>query len=63
MEERNIEKVVETGLIQPTFELMVDYSEMTLDTFLDNEIIKDIPVVKTIVGMAKGALPIIISYF
>ena len=57
-EHNSIERVVETGLIEPTFDLMLDYSELALDTFLDNETIKEIPVVKSIVGLYKGVLAI-----
>ncbi len=51
---KKIEKAIELGLKEPTFDLAQDYSELGLDSFLDNEIIKEIPVVKTIVGVIKG---------
>ena len=55
---KSIEKVVQDGLTSPAMDLTVDYAELALDSFLDNDAIKEIPVVKTIVGIVKGGMKI-----
>ncbi|MEP0972319.1 MAG: hypothetical protein ABJR05_05015 [Balneola sp.] len=37
-------------LTKPSIDLSVDYSEIFIDDIIDNEFLKDIPIVKTIVG-------------
>lgn len=49
----NYEKIVTTGFINKLTDVGVDYAEMGIDTFLNNEIIKEIPVVKTIFSLVK----------
>src|SRR5690554_3745590 len=61
--EKSIEKVVQDGLISPAMDLSVDYAELALDSFLDNDAIKEIPVVKSIVGIVKGGMKIREIYF
>lgn len=39
-------------------DLTIEYAELALDSFLDNEIIKEIPIVKSIVGIIKGGIKI-----
>jgi hypothetical protein len=53
-----IENSITQELINPTIDLIADYSQCTLDTFLDNEAIKQLPIVKTVVGFIKGGLKI-----
>lgn len=53
-----IESAVEDGLVKPTFDLVQDFAELSIDSFLDNGIIKEIPIVKSIVGLTKSALAI-----
>ncbi len=55
---KSIEKTVEEGLISPSIDLAVDYSELALDNFLDNDAIKEIPIVKSIVGIVKGGMKV-----
>jgi len=57
-EEKSIEKVVQNGLESPTMDLTIDYAELALDSFLDNDAIKEIPIVKSVIGIVKGGLKI-----
>jgi hypothetical protein len=45
-------------LISESIDLSEDYAEIGLDMLLENEAFKQVPVVKTIVGLAKGSLAI-----
>jgi len=56
--EKSIEKTIQNGLESPSMDLTVDYAELALDSFLDNEIIKEIPIVKSVVGIIKGGIKI-----
>lgn len=56
--EKSIEKIIENGLESSSMDLTIDYAELALDSFLDNEIIKEIPIVKSIVGIIKGGIKI-----
>lgn len=56
--EKTIEKVVQETLLSPSIDLAVDYAELALDSFLDNEAIKEIPIVKSIVGLVQGGLKV-----
>jgi hypothetical protein len=47
----------------PAMDLTVDYAELALDSFLDNEAVKEIPIVKSIVGVVKGGMKIREIYF
>lgn len=57
-EKKTIENLIHKGLKEPNFDLGVDYAEMFLDTLLDDEVIRNIPIVKTIVGAVKGGIAI-----
>lgn len=57
-ENKKIENSIKEGLIKPGFDLGVDYAEIGLDSFLDNGAIKEIPLVKTVVGIVKGGIAI-----
>jgi len=57
-QEKNIEKALEEGLESSAIDLTIDYAEMALDSFIDNEIVREIPIVKTIVGLIKGGLKV-----
>jgi hypothetical protein len=56
--DNSIEKIVQDGLEIPAIDLTVDYAEIALDSFLDNDAIKEIPIVKTIVGFVRGGLKV-----
>ena len=45
-----------TELLSPSIDLSIDYSEIFLDDLLDNEVIKEIPIVKTVVGVIKTGI-------
>jgi hypothetical protein len=62
-EEKSIEKAVKEGLENPNFDLALDYAELALDTFMDNDAIKEIPIVKSVVGIFRGGLKIREIYF
>lgn len=57
-EEKSIEKTVQDGLESATMDLTIDYAELALDSFLDNGIIKEIPIVKSVVGVIRGGMKI-----
>lgn len=56
--EKSIEKTIQNGLESNTMDLTVDYAELALDSFLDNDAIKEIPIVKSVVGIIKGGMKI-----
>ncbi|MCC8424218.1 hypothetical protein [Mucilaginibacter sp. UR6-11] len=58
-----ISDIINEGLINPTIDLTVDYAELALDSFLDNDAIKEVPIVKTIVGLVKGGMKISEIFF
>jgi hypothetical protein len=45
-------------LLNPTIDLTVDYAEIYLDDFMDNPAVKEIPIVKSIVGTIKMAFSV-----
>lgn len=45
-------------LISPTIDLSVDYAEIFIDDLMENEALKEIPIVKSIVGVIKGGVAI-----
>lgn len=51
-------KPVQNELLNPALDLTIDYAEIGLDTFLDNEILSEIPIVKSIVGGGKIVMTI-----
>jgi hypothetical protein len=51
-------KSVESEILNPTVDLSIDYAEIALDSFLDNDAISEIPIVKSIVGIAKIGISI-----
>lgn len=57
-EKNKIEKAVEDGLSKPAFDLTQDYAELGLDSFLDNPALKELPLVKSIVGVVRGGMAI-----
>jgi len=53
-----LKSAVQTELASPMVDLTEEYAEIGIDKLLDNTAFREIPVVKTIVGLAKGALAI-----
>jgi hypothetical protein len=45
-------------LLDPSIDLGVDYSEIFIDDLIDNEVLKNIPIIKTFVGAIKGGIAI-----
>jgi hypothetical protein len=54
----SIEKVIKKGLETPIFDTIEDYAELALDSFIHDEIIREIPIVKSIVGVVKSGFKI-----
>jgi hypothetical protein len=52
-EEKSIIKPLENELLNPSLDLGIDYAEMGLDAILDNDVLKEIPIVKSAVGLMK----------
>jgi len=53
-----LKSAVQTELAIPMVDLTEEYAEIGIDKLLENTAFREIPVVKTIVGLAKGALAI-----
>lgn len=45
-------------LLNPSVDIGVDYSELYIDDFIDNPALKEIPLVKSVVGVIKGGIAI-----
>ena len=54
----NISKILLSELMTPSIDLTIDYSEIFIDDLIDNEILKEIPIVKSIIGVVKGGISI-----
>lgn len=52
------EEIVKNGLECSELDLTMDYLEMGLDSFIENEFVKEIPVIKSIFGILRGGLKI-----
>lgn len=46
-------KPVQKELLNPALDLAIDYAEISLDTFFDNELLSELPFIKSIVGVGK----------
>lgn len=44
---------MKSTLFDSSFEIASDYAELTIDTIFDNEIVKEIPIVKTLTSICK----------
>lgn len=45
-------------ILNPTIDLSIDYSEIYLDDLIENEALKEIPLVKSVVGVIKAGISI-----
>jgi hypothetical protein len=45
-------------ILNPSVDLAVDYSEMYIDDLIDNPALKEVPIVKSIVGVIKGGIAV-----
>ncbi|WP_339699269.1 hypothetical protein [uncultured Marixanthomonas sp.] len=52
-EEKSLSKAVEDELLKPLLDIIVNYAEIGLDNFIDNEIVSEAPIVKTLFVFAK----------
>ncbi|MEZ2339021.1 hypothetical protein AB6735_25470 [Mucilaginibacter sp. RCC_168] len=56
--DNSVEKFVNDELIKPTFDLSIDYAELVLDGFLENDVLKSIPFIKTGVLLYSSVLKV-----
>jgi len=61
--DREIETIISENLDKPAFELGQEYGEIALDSFVDNDVLREIPIVKTVVGIGKGLVAVKNIYF
>lgn len=57
-EHQDTSKEVSRALISNNFDNALDYAEIGLDAFVSNDILKEIPIVKTVVGVVKSGLKV-----
>lgn len=57
-ESDKITNTIEQGLADTSIDLLQDFTELGFDTLLDNPALKEIPIVKSLVGLIKGGLAI-----
>lgn len=50
--------IIKDALINPNIDTTINYIEFGFDSFVSEDFLKEIPLVQTIVGIAKGALKI-----
>lgn len=55
---KSLSKQFTDEIIDPSIDLGIDYSEIYLDDLIENETLKEIPIVKSIVGVIKGGIAI-----
>jgi hypothetical protein len=54
----SVSKQLFDEVLNPTLDLSVDYSEIYLDDLIDNEALREIPIIKSVVGVVKGGISI-----
>jgi len=57
-EHKDTNKEVGMSLISNNFDNALDYAEIGLDAFVSDDILKEIPIVKTVVGVVKSGLKV-----
>ena len=57
-ESKSVSKNIFNELFNPTLDLTIDYSEIYIDDFINNEALKEIPFVKSVVGVLKTGITI-----
>ena len=55
---KNISNELFSEIFNPTLDLSIDYSEIFLDDLINNDVLKEIPIVKSIVGIIKSGISI-----
>lgn len=53
MKTHSLIDLVDEGLISPTLDLTIDYADIALHEFCDNAMLKELPFIKSIVGMVR----------
>ncbi|WP_345954778.1 hypothetical protein [Mucilaginibacter sp. PAMB04168] len=57
-EHKDTSKEVANALVSDNFDNALDYAEIGLDAFVSDDILKEIPIVKTVVGVVKSGLKV-----
>lgn len=57
-QEGKYEDIVNVGFVNPIVNTGIDYAEMGIDAFMTNDVIKEIPIIKTIASVVKVGLSI-----
>ncbi|MDF7809937.1 hypothetical protein [Hymenobacter sp. YC55] len=57
-EHQDTSKQVGIALVSNNFDNALDYAEIGLDAFVSDEVLKEIPIVKTVVGVVKSGLKV-----
>lgn len=57
-EHKDTSKEVGLALVSDNFDTALDYAEIGLDAFVSDDVLKEIPIVKTVVGVVKSGLKI-----
>ncbi len=57
-EHRDTSKEVGIALVSSNFDNALDYAEIGLDAYVSDDILKEIPIVKTLVGVVKSGLKV-----
>ncbi len=57
-EHKNTSSEVGKALVSNNFDNALDYAEIGLDAFVSDDILKEIPIVKTVVGVVKSGLKV-----
>jgi hypothetical protein len=57
-EHKNTSTEVGKALVSKNFDNSLNYAEIGLDTFISDDVLKEIPIVKTIVGVVKSGLKV-----
>lgn len=57
-EHQDTSKEVSTALVSNNFDNTLDYAEIGLDAFVTDDVLKEIPIVKTVVGVVKSGLKV-----
>lgn len=56
--EQSLSKKFTKEILRPTIDLSVDYSEIYIDDLIENEALKEIPLVKSVIGVIKAGISI-----
>lgn len=56
--DQSISKKFTREILDPSIDLSIDYSEIYLDDIIENEALKEIPLVKSVVGVIKAGISI-----